>query len=102
MRGQQIHKEMIKGKSLNAESRRGRNDRLVALRNECLLNRYFYFGFYKNKTYEEIIRSLVSEFFLSPNTITLIIQKHSEELMIIKKRAAVSYYFQTKWPHLKW
>ena len=102
MRGHKIHKELINGKGLNTEPRRGRNDRLVAMRNECLLSRYFYYGFYKNKTYEEILRALVSEFFLSPNTIIHILQSHSEQLMDIKKRAAVTFYFQTKWPHLRW
>ena len=102
MRGQKIFNELIKGKNLNNEPRKGRNDRLVALRNECLLARYFYYGFYKNRSYEEILRTLVSEFFLSPNTISNIIKEHAEQLMAIKKRAAVSYYFQNKWPHMKW
>jgi len=102
MRGQKMFNDIIKGSNLSKEPRKGRNDKLITMRNDCLLARYFYYGFYKNICYEEILRALVSEFFLSPNTITNIIQNHEAQLLAIRKRAAVSYYFQSKWPHLKW
>ena len=102
MRGQKVFNEIIKGDGLNGTARRGRNDKLVTRRNECLLARYFYFGFYKNMCYEEILRQLVAEFFLSPNTIGQIIQNNPEMLQTIKHRGVVTYYFQNKWPHLKW
>ena len=102
MRGQRVFNELIKEKSLNAAPRKGRNDKLLTRRNECLLARYFFYGFYKNMCYEEILRQLVGEFFLSPNTIAQIVQNNTELLQGIKQRGAVMYYFQNKWPHLKW
>lgn len=102
MRGQRIFNEVIKGGSLNKAPQRGRNVKLVTRRNECLLARYFYYGFFKNMCYEEILRELVAEFFLSPITIGQIIQNNEELLLLIKKRAAVTFYFQNKWPHLRW
>ncbi len=102
MRTQKIFNELTKSKALNTNTRKGRNDRLQGLRNECLLARYFYYGYYKNRSYEDTLRTLVSEFFLSPNTITNIIQSNPEQLFAIKSRATVNCYFQNKWPHLKW
>ena len=102
MRGQKIYNEVIKGEGLNTNARKGRNSNLVERRNECLLARYFYYGFYKNKCYEDIMRILVTEFFLSPNTIAGIVQNNEELLKAVKQRARVSYYFQNRWPHLKW
>ena len=102
MRGQRTFNEMIKGNSLNKAPRRGRNDKLLNRRNECLLARYFFYGYFKNRSYEEILRDLVAEFFISATTIGHIIQTNEELLITIKQRAKESYYFQYKWPHLKW
>jgi hypothetical protein len=102
MRGQRIFNDIIKGRGLNGTVTKGRNNRLVAKRNECLVARYYYYGHFKNKCYEEILRLLVAEFFLSPGTIANIIQNNTEQLQAIKQNAMVMFYFQNHWPHLKW
>jgi hypothetical protein len=102
MRGQKIFNEMVRDNSLQIQPRKGRNNSLVSKRNECLFDRYYYYGYYKNKCYEDIIRLLVSEFFLSPNTISMLIQNNSEQLRTIKLRCPALYYFQNHWPHMKW
>jgi hypothetical protein len=102
MRGQRIFNEIIKGHSLNTTATKGRNNKLLAKRNECLLARYYYYGHFKNKCYEEILRLLMTEFFLSPGTIINIIQSNTEELQTIRQRVMALYYFQNHWPHLKW
>ncbi len=102
MRGQRIYNEIIKGDKPCIVKRKGRNDKLVNKRNECLLARYVYFGLKKDICYEEIIRTLVSEFFLSPNTIVHILQDNTDLLQTVRQRAHVTYYFQHKWPHLRW
>ena len=102
MRGQKVFKEIIKTNRLSSTPRKGRNDKLVTRRNECLLARYFYYGFYRNMCYEEILRELVAEFFISPNTIANLIQTNTELLQSIKQNAVVLHYFQNKWPNLKW
>ncbi len=83
-------------------SRKGRNNTLIARRNDCLLARYFYYGYYKNKTYEDTIRLLINEFFLSKMTIIGIIQSHVSMLEDMKERGPSIYYLQSHWPHLKW
>jgi hypothetical protein len=102
MRGQKVFKEIIKEPGLGAPTPKGRSNKLILRRNDCLLARYYYYGYFKNLCYEEIIRQLVAEFFLSPQTIAHIVQDHSEHLQALKQRAFVLYYFQNHWPHLKW
>ena len=102
MRGQRLFNDLIKGKSLETPAKKGRSDKLIIRRNECLLARYYYYGYYKNLCYEDIIRRLAAEFFLSPNTLIQIIQNNTDQLQLIKKRANALYYFQNLWPHLKW
>jgi hypothetical protein len=102
MRGQRLFKEIIKGDGLGAPAQKGRNNRLLEKRNKCLLARYYYYGYFKNFCYEEIIRELVNEFFLSPNTIAAIVQQNVEQLHAMRKHTLVVYSFQNRWPHLKW
>ena len=102
MRGQRVYKEIIKGSGISNTIHRGRNNSLVSKRNECLAARYYYWGFYKNLSYEEILRLLVSEFFLSPVTIGNIILGQTEYLAAMKQKGPSLYYLQTRWPHLKW
>ena len=102
MRGQMIFKGLIKDRGLGSPIQKGRSNKLVNRRNECLIARYYYYGYFKSMCYEEILRQLVAEFFLSPSTIANIIQSNSEQLQALKQRAQVMYYFQNHWPHLKW
>lgn len=97
-----MYNEIIKGNGLGSPVNKGRNNKLINRRNECLLARYYYYGHFKNMLYEETVRKLVSEFFLSPNTIAGIIVDHAEQLQALRQRAQVMFYFQNNWPHLKW
>lgn len=81
---------------------KGRSNRLIAKRNECLIARYYYYGYFKNVCYEEVIRLLAGEFFLSPNRIAAIIQANADMVQAVKQKAMIMHYFQSHWPHLKW
>ena len=102
MRGQQLFKEIIKDSGIEKIPRRGRNNSLIYKRNECLVPRYFFYATHKNKCYEDILRLLISEFFLSPVTIAKIIEENSEQVKLLKQRDPVFHYFMHRWPHLKW
>jgi len=102
MRGQRIFNEYIKDNESNKAIVKGRNNKLVTKRNECLVARYYYYGHYKKMFYEEIIRQLVGEFFIAPNTIVNIIQENTDQLQFIKLKPLPLYYFQNHWPHFKW
>jgi hypothetical protein len=102
MRGQRAFNEIMKGSGIDMTLRKGRNNTLVVMRNECLLARYYYYGYIKNKSYEETVKCLVAEFFLSAATIAIIIMEHTEQVQQLKQKAPVMFYFQTKWPQFKW
>ncbi len=102
MRGQRIYKEIIKGNGLEKAMRKGRNSSLLTKRNECLFARYYYYCWFKNRCYEEALRLLVSEFFISPSTISMLITSHTEDLQALKQKSPTLYFFQNRWPHLKW
>jgi hypothetical protein len=102
MRGQKTFNDIIRDSGLSGTGRKGRNNTLLSKRNECLAARYYYYGHFKNKCYEDIMRLLMNEFFISPNTIVFLIQDQEEQLQTLKKKAPVLYFFQHNWPHLKW
>jgi hypothetical protein len=102
MRGQKNFNDLIKTEGLHASARRGRSNSLLTKRNECLMARYYYYGTVKNKIYEEIVRLLVAEFFLSPNTLAYLIQGGADQVQMLKRNCPSLYYFQSRWPHLKW
>lgn len=102
MRGQKIFNEIIKDSGIQRELRRGRNNSLIDKRNECLVARYYYYAAIKNKCYEDILSQLVIEFFLSPVTIANAVKNSTEQLQALKQKGPVPYYFQNKWPHMKW
>jgi hypothetical protein len=102
MIGQKVFKEIIKGDGLERTLRRGRNNSLIFKRNECLLARYYYYCHHKNKCYEEVLRLLITEFFLSPATIVHLVQDHTDQLLALKQKCPPLYFFQNRWPHFKW
>ena len=102
MRGQKIFKDILNDSGLTSTIHKGRNHLLVTKRNECLVARYYYYAGKKSKCYEEILRTLVAEFFLSPSTISFIVMEHMEQLQALKNKRPSLYYFQNRWPHLKW
>jgi hypothetical protein len=102
MRGQKIFDDIIKDTGLSGNTRKGRSNSLITKRNECLAARFYYYGSMKHKCYEEILRLLLSEFFIAPDTISSIIQDSLEQLRLLKKKNPTLYYFQRRWSHLKW
>ena len=102
MRGQKLFNTIIKNNDLLRSKHKGRNDMLQLKRNECLLARYYYYGHLKNKSYEEMLHLLVNEFFLSPGTISAIVQDNSQQLVALKQKFPPLYYFQNHWPHFRW
>ena len=83
------------------KQRKGRSADLIKLRNECLIDRYFYYGLQKFR-YNYILDILSKEFFLSPITIPEVIEANFEKLSALKKEQPAMKYFKEKWPHLSW
>jgi hypothetical protein len=102
MRGQKVYNSIIKDGSISGTIRKGRNNSLISKRNECMIARYYYYGYLRNKGYEEILKLLMSEFYLSPATIAFQVQQQSESLVKLRQLSPTVYYFMNRWPHYKW
>jgi hypothetical protein len=86
----------------NAPKRRGRSNKLLEKRNECLVSRYYYYNHYTDKRYEAIMQHLSDKFFLSPSTIQDLVQDNMERLRQLKEAQPRKGYFGHRWPHLVW
>lgn len=82
--------------------RKGRSAELILQRNECLVERYYYYGKFTDKRYLKILEQLSFEFFLSTVTIPEVINENFETLSALRQQKPVRPYFTKKWPHLVW
>ena len=82
-RGQKVYNSIIKDGSISGTNLKRRNNTLISKRNECMIARYYYYGYLRNKGYEEILKLLMSEFYLSPATIAFQVQQQSSLLMLV-------------------
>lgn len=84
------------------KQRKGRSSTLIAQRNECLIDRYYYYGKFHNSRYSFILKTLSGEFFISEVTIPEVIDENFALLANLKKLQPNPKYFKEKWPHLQW
>lgn len=102
---------MLRGNTLFADifideapkcSPKGRSPEFNAKRNDCLIDRYYYYGRFMKLNYGYILDILHTEFFLSVSTIQEIITDHSDKLRAIRTQSPDTKHFRQKWPHLVW
>ncbi len=103
MRGSNtLFSDIFETPSTVVKQRKGRSSSLIAKRNECLIDRYYYLAKFHEKRYDIIIRNLSAEFFISEVTIPEIIDDNFDLLAALKKQQYPPAYFKAKWPHLTW
>lgn len=81
---------------------KGRSKILNSKRNECLIDRYFFYGKFSGLRYDLILEKLSLEFFLSEVTIPKVVDENLDKLIELKKNKPTKEDFQNKWPHLVW
>jgi|SRR6185312_16361955 len=81
--------------------KKGRSKDLHDLRNECLIDRYFYYGS-QRMSYSAVLETISREFFVSIYTIPYLIADHAAQLQRLKGEKPSPKYFREKWPHLVW
>ena len=90
------------------EKKKGRSLKLISRRNECLLDRYLYYGRLSGKRYDLIIEELSTDFFLSNNTIAELLSDNYEKLSTLKKsyqdlsEIQFKNKLKNRWPKLSW
>jgi hypothetical protein len=82
--------------------KKGRSSELHAKRNECLVDRYFYYLKFAEARYDIALQRLSEEFFISPFTIPDILNDNITMLRDLKKNNPSKSWFKSKWPHLNW
>lgn len=82
--------------------RKGRSAELHAKRNECLVDRYYYYGKFEKWRYNIILETLSAQFFISTITIAEAIEGNFDQLSALKKEQPSIIYFKKKWDHLVW
>ncbi len=104
MRGQQslFQEVFVPAEEVTTTTRQGRSDRLHNRRNECLVDRYYFYGKFTDKRYESILNTLEEEFFIEEITIQKRITENFELLEKLKAEVPQKEYFRKKWPHLVW
>jgi len=101
MRGKNTFNSVFKAPEDSGKTK-GRNTRLLAQRNACIADRYYYYGQFTQKRYETVIKILSNEFFLSELTIPDIIDGNMEYLAELRKENPHITYFAKKWPSMRW
>jgi len=106
MRGSQaLFQDFFEADAVPAETackRKGRSAELHSQRNECLIERYYFYGKYTDKRYLSILETISREFFISIVTIPDLIQDNYDVLDSLRKTQPARTYFSKKWPHLVW
>ena len=82
--------------------KKGRSNKLLEKRNECLAARYHYYNQFTDKRYVAIMQHLSDEFFLSPSTIQDLLQALADQLHELKETNPRKAYFENRWPQLVW
>ena len=75
--------------------------KLYAEKVRLVAARYYYYTTL-SKNYEEILRMLEQEFFISSGRITDIIEQQIPALKVLRKQAPDKQWFRKQWGHLKW
>lgn len=100
MRGQKQYNDVLKKET--TKRGKGRNESLLTKRNNCLLARYYYYGHFREKCFEDILQLLAADFFLSNVRIIRLVQQNSEKIKELKDSEATIYQLQQSWPQFKW
>jgi hypothetical protein len=82
--------------------KKGRSAALDSLRNNLIVDRYYFYGTFTEKRYAVILERLCEEFFLSESRVTAILNNNYEKLIQIKEEAPAKSAFKRKWHFYNW
>lgn len=104
MRGSTLFDNIIFEEVIAPKERKGRNNSLHIKRNECLMDRYFYYAKIIGLNYPKTLEELEKEFWLCMSTIPQIMEKPDNQLYLrrLKMQQPAKSFFVKKWPHFSW
>ena len=94
--------DLLEDTEVKAPQGKGRNEELLAQRNELLIHRYYYFTKILRLQYGDALKQLRDQLHLETRTITDILQTNSAELYRLHQSKPAIKYFRDKYPYLRW
>ncbi len=82
--------------------KKGRNDNLIADRNECLIYRYYYYAKVQRLRYSDVLEKMCKEFYLCERTVIDITQTKIELMNNVFSEKPQLKILKTKYNHLNW
>ncbi len=104
MRGATLFAGLFIEENTSRQPIKGRNADLNAKRNECILDRYYFYGkFFNNSlSYNYITNKIAEEFWLSSSTVTQLLEDNFEKLGTLKRIQPSLRDLREKWPQWNW
>lgn len=84
------------------KQRKGRSELFNQKKNECLTERYWYFGEITGLRYDLLLRIIGIDFFLSDITVHNILQQNRPLLHMTRKAKPTKKDLEKKWPQYSW
>jgi len=84
------------------KSRKGRSEDCNALRNHCIIERYWYFGSNTGLAYPLLLKIIASQFFITERTVHNVISENIGVLHRVRSERPTRKELEKKWPHLSW
>jgi hypothetical protein len=81
---------------------KGRNKDLIVARNICMAYRYYYYVHLIRFRYDLVLMELQKEFYLTPETIPRIVEKHIDLIKKMTVEKVTVRQLKTKYPHMSW
>lgn len=89
---------------LPKKERKGRNSLHYTKRNECLIDRFFFYAKIIGYNYPKTLGLLEAEFWICESTIPQVMEKPDNQLYLrrLKMEQPDIKIFRQKWPHFNW
>lgn len=84
------------------KSRKGRSEDCNALRNKCIIERYWYFGANTGFAYPILLKIISAQFFITERTVHNVISENIGLLHQVRTSKPTKRELEKKWPHLSW
>src|ERR1035437_6017202 len=103
-----IYKALFVTETDKEKYTKGRSPKCILRRNECLCDRYLYYGRISGKRFDLLLKDLSIEFFLTETTIADLLDANYTYVLPTKKKyhelseTTLKKKLKSKWPHLSW
>lgn len=105
-RGLRLHQalifEEVEIRIPDSDQRSGRNPQLIEKRDNLLIHRFYFKTKVQRKIYDDVLRELEEETFLSKIMIMKILQAKADQALLIKKQQPSKEDLRRQFPFMVW